>query len=316
MKNFLSRLFLFLVVLYILSILLDLMVSKGLQSVPKNHLEILNTIMHDTLNNDILILGNSRGANAYHPFYLDSILDCNSRNLSVSGQTYRISNLRYQIYRRNNIPPKLVILNIDHIELSSGTLGFEREQYLPYIKDTLVKDVLDINHFTWMDKHIPMWRYKGAYKYIGMGLCAFFGGCHIKGEQYKGWSKNTGPWNRTNFVYLLEKEGQINCSINDTVVDIFDSLLSQLQYENVQAVMVYSPVYIKVQENMSPTFDTIMDIYRDFSNKYNVPILDYRSMPINSDTTYFRDATHLNYIGAELFTTKLAHDIDSLGLLK
>lgn len=27
-------------------------------------------------------------------------------------------------------------------------------------------------------------------------------------------------------------------------------------------------------------------------------------------------STHLNYIGAELFTTKLAHDIDSLGLLK
>ena len=272
--------------------------------------------MHDTLNHDVLILGNSRGATAYHPYYLDSVLGCNSRNISVSGQAYRISDLRYRIYRRNNVHPKLVILNIDHVELSSGTLGFEREQYFPYIKNALVKDVLDINHFTWMDKHIPMWRYKGAYKYISMGLCEFFGLYHVKGEQYKGWTKNKGPWNGTNLEHLLEIEGQINCSISDTVVHVFDNLLRQLKHEKVQVVMVYSPMYIKAQENMSPTFDTIMDIYRDFSNKYNVPILDYRSMPINSDTTYFRDATHLNYIGAELFTTKLAHDIDSLGLLK
>lgn len=316
MKRFLVRLLLFTVFVYIIALIFDLCTSFGLRQVPKNHLETFNAIMHDTLNHDVLILGNSRGTCHYNPYVLDSILDCNCRNISVSGQTYRISNLRYQIYRRNNIPPKLVILNIDHIELSSGTLGFEREQYFPYIKDTLVKEVLSINHFTWMDKHIPMWRYKGTYKYIGMGLCEFFGLFHVKGEQYKGWTKNIGPWNGTNFVNLLEKDGQISCSINDTVVDIFDNLLSQLQCENVQAVMVYSPVYIKAQENMSPTFDTIMDIYIDLSDKYNVPILDYRSMPINRDTTYFGDATHLNYIGAELFTTKLAHDIDSLGLLK
>lgn len=316
MKRFLIRLLLFSVFIYIIALIFDRFISFGLQRVPKNHLETFNAIMYDTLNHDVLILGNSRGATAYHPYYLDSILECNSRNISVSGQTYRISDLRYRIYRRNNVPPRLVILNIDHIELSSGTLGFEREQYFPYIKDSLVKSVLDINHFTWMDKHIPMWRYKGAYKYIGIGLCEFLGLYHFKGKQYKGWTQNIAPWNGANFEYLLETDGQINCSINDTVVDIFDNLLNQLQYENVQAVMVYSPMYIKALENMSPTFDTIMEVYTKMSQKYDVPILDYRTLPMNSDTAFFVDATHLNYKGAELFTTKLAHDIDSIGLLK
>ena len=316
MKRFLIRLLLFQVFVYMIVLILDFCTSFGLQRLPKNHLETFNAIMNDTLNYDVLILGNSRGTCHYNPYVLDSILECNSRNISVSGQTYRISNLRYQIYRRNNRPPKLVILNIDHIELSSGTLGFEREQYFPYIKDTLVKEVLDIHCFTWMDKYIPMWRYKGSYKYIGMGLCEFLGLYHVKGKQHKGWTKNVGLWNGTNLEHILETDGLINCTINDTVVDIFDNLLGQLQHEDVQAVMVYSPMYIKAQQNMSPTFDTIMMIYRELSNKYNIPILDYRSIPINSDTTYFGDATHLNYIGAELFTTKLAHDIDSLGLLK
>jgi hypothetical protein len=47
----------------------------------------------------------------------------------------------------------------------------------------------------------------------------------------------------------------------------------------------------------------------------NVPILDY-SLMFGSDTTYFAESTHLNLVGAELFTTKLAHDIDSIGFLK
>lgn len=316
MKRFIVRLLLFTVFVYIIAIVFDFVTSYGLQRVPKNHLETFNAIMHDTLNHDVLVLGNSRGTYHYNPYVLDSILDCNSRNIGVSGQTYRISNLRYQLYRRNNIPPKLVLLNVDHVELSSGTLGFEREQYFPYIKDTLVKEVLDINHFTWMDKHIPMWRYKGSYKYICMGWCEFFRLYHVKGEQYKGWTKHIGPWNGTNLEYLLETDGQINCNINDTVVDIFENLLIQLRLEDVRVVMVYSPMYIKAQENMSPNFDAIMEVYTLLSKKYEVPILDYRSLPMNSDTTFFVDATHLNYIGAELFTTKLAHDIDSLGLLK
>ena len=47
----------------------------------------------------------------------------------------------------------------------------------------------------------------------------------------------------------------------------------------------------------------------------NVPKLDY-SLMFGGDTTYFAESTHLNLLGAEVFTTKLAHDIDSIGFLK
>lgn len=47
----------------------------------------------------------------------------------------------------------------------------------------------------------------------------------------------------------------------------------------------------------------------------NVPKLDY-SLMFGSDTAYFIESTHLNSIGSMIFTHQLAHDIDSLGLLK
>ena len=316
MKKFLQRLIFFIIVAYLVAIVIDIITSKGLQRVPKNHLETLNTIMHDTLNNDILILGNSRGACAYNPLYMDSVLCSNSRNISVSGQTYIISNLRYRIYRRNNPAPKLLILNIDHIELGSGTLGFERYQYFPYMHDTLVRKILDMHYFTWTDKYIPMWRYRGNYKYVGLGLLEFLGINHINGKQHKGWSKNVGAFDGTNMRYLLANDGEIKCSIYDSTLIAFEQLLQQAKFEKTNTIMVYSPVYYMVQENMSICFDTIMSTYQELSEKYNIPILDYRTLPINYDSTYFVDATHLNYIGAREFSIKLAHDIDSLGLLK
>lgn len=316
MKKFLLRLILFIIVAYLVAIIIDIITSKGLQRVPKNHLETLNTIMHDTLNNDVLILGNSRGTCAYNPLYLDSILSCNSRNISISGQTYIVSNLRYRIYRRNNPTPKLLILNIDHIELGSGTLGFERYQYFPYIQDTLIQEILDSHYFTWMDQYIPMWRYQGNYKYVGLGVLDFFGIYHTNGKQYKGWSKNVGTFDGTNMRNLLATDREIKCSIYDSTLIAFEQLLQQAEFERTNTVMVYSPVYYIAQENMSTYFDTIMSTYQELSEKYNIPILDYRTLPMNYDSTYFVDATHLNYIGAREFSIELAHDIDSLGLLK
>jgi hypothetical protein len=57
-------------------------------------------------------------------------------------------------------------------------------------------------------------------------------------------------------------------------------------------------------------------MYDSIACEFHIPILDYSDIPMCYDTAYFYNATHLNKTGAELFTTKLAHDIDSIGFLK
>ena len=95
----------------------------------------------------------------------------------------------------------------------------------------------------------------------------------------------------------------------------FDFFLGELQKEGVQVVFVTSPIYIGVTERT----DNIQDFYafrKHFSEKYSIPVLDYLYDSLCYDTAYFYNASHLNNTGAELFTAKLCHDIDSLGLLK
>jgi lysophospholipase L1-like esterase len=62
--------------------------------------------------------------------------------------------------------------------------------------------------------------------------------------------------------------------------------------------------------------DEMYKMYESIATEFNIPILDYSYDLMCDDTTYFYNGTHLNKLGAEVFTTKLAHDIDSLGLLK
>ena len=95
-------------------------------------------------------------------------------------------------------------------------------------------------------------------------------GNHINGKQHKGWSKNVGGFDGTNMRYLLVNDGEIKCSIYDSTLIAFEQLLQQAKFEKTNTIMVYSPVYYMVQENMSICFDTIMSTYQELSEKYNI----------------------------------------------
>lgn len=316
MKKFLQNIAIFVVSILVLATIVDMMVSQGLRYTPKNHLETMNIVMHETPQNDVLILGTSRGANAYDTHILDSILQCDSRNLSVSGKAFRINNLRYQAYRRNNPAPKLIIVDIDHIELGEGTLGFENYMFYPYMTDTLVKPVLEMNHLNWLDRHIPMYRYRGDYKYIGLGLCELFNIHHLNNKTAKGYSPNpNGSFNSDKLMAEIENNPDgIGVGTDSAVLAIFTSFLAQAKAEDVQVIMVYSPLYYLVQENLSQKWPMVIHLYDSLGIEYDVPILDYQKSEINRDSTCFIDGNHMNKHGAEVFTTQLAKDIDSLGL--
>ncbi len=313
MRKFLLHITLFAAATLGVFLVIDILASMGLRRTPKNHLETFNTIMNDTLNNDVLILGNSRASCGYDPYCLDSVLGCNSRNIGVSGQAFGIAELRYRIYRRHNPAPKLLIVNIDAGQLGAGALGYEREQYYPYITDTILHETLIQNGLTWWDLHIPLYRYRGNYKYVGLGLCNTFGIYHLKGWGYKGYFPHpAGEWHGQELQNQLTIHGKIPCGMDSAVVQLMDNFLYNAKQEGIQTVLVYAPIYYLLEENFAPAYDTIMATYQAFSRKYDVPILDYHGTPMCYDTTYFYDSNHVNSLGATIFTIRLAQDIDSL----
>jgi len=56
--------------------------------------------------------------------------------------------------------------------------------------------------------------------------------------------------------------------------------------------------------------------YRQMSVEYGISLLDYSSVAWAADSTFFYNANHINLRGSELFSADLAHDLDSLGMIR
>ena len=314
MKIFLKRVLEFSVLMVLLAVLADVGVSQGLRKTERGHFYTMNALMNKQMDADIVILGNSRAAGSYHPMILDSILHVNSWNLGVSGQPFCVSWLRWELYRRNNATPKLLVINIDYSELEMVTNGYEKEQYYPYLKDTLVQPYLDLYGMSWMEKHIPMYRYRGDYKLICIGLGELLGIRHdTKGDYYKGYSNLPAEWDGTNLERVLQG-GVVKGRANLSAAALLEQILKQSRNEGFPVVFVYAPMYERLKQHLDEK-DPVW-IYQDLASRYDVPILDFTDMELCSDTLFFRDANHLNSEGAALFSLALAHSIDSLGFFR
>ena len=236
MIRFIKNIIVFVAIILLLALVADLMVSKGLRLTERGHFYTMNALMNKKLDADIVILGNSRAVGSYNPYIIDSVLGVNSRNLGVSAQPFGVSYLRWQLYHRNNVKPDLVIVNIDFRELRIVSNGFEKEQYYPYMTDSLVKPYLDLYGFSWAEKHIPMYRYRGDYKLITLGISELL---HIhhdeKGDYYKGYSNVNTEWDGHNLRSILSK-GRIKGQCDPKAVSLLERFLQETNDEGIPVI--------------------------------------------------------------------------------
>jgi len=315
MRRFFTQIAIYAGILLVLAFIFDWMISSGLKKTERGHFHTMNALMNDSINADVIMLGSSRVEYGYNPHIVDTVLDCNSRNLGVSGQPFGVSCLRWQLYNRHNNPPKLIIVNCDYLELRGMVdNGYEREQYYPYMSDPLVKQFLDDYGFNYADKYIPIYRYHGDYKLMGIGLAELF---HIrhdrKGNPYKGYFPSYEAWNGEALNDMIKNNG-LECKLSYHVVSLLDSLLRNAIDEGSKIVFVQAPYYYRLRDNLDD--HTTRSVYDSLANAYDIPSLDYQDMIICNDSTYFKDGCHLNFRGSQIFTLKLAKDLDSLNILK
>ena len=314
MKKFFQNILLFVAVILLLAIVTDVAVSNGLKRTERGHFFTMNALMNQKMDADVVILGNSRAVGSYNPYVLDTILGVNSRNLGVSAQPFGVSYLRWQLFHRNNLNPKLLIVNIDFRELRMVTKGCEKEQYYPYMTDTLVKPYLDLYGFTWAEKHIPMYRYRGDYKLMSIGFGELL---HIrhdrKGNYYKGYKNENTKWDGRNLQYVLNR-GKIKGQCESQAVQLMERFLQETNSERIPVVFVYAPLYKRLKDNLEEERTRV--VYQNLSQKYNIPLLDFSEIDFCTDSSYFMNGHHVNRKGADQFSEKLAIAIDSLELLK
>lgn len=266
-----------------------------------------NDIFHKEINSDYIIMGSSRAYAQFNPAILDSILNINSYNLGYNGRQVRSQLLKYKIYRTEQThKPKVILYELSPYSFSSYK-KYESFQFVPYLhKKTMWNTFHEIEGFTWTDKYVPYWRYrnyKNEIRRIRRGTSPY---SKDKYKTYKGFCSFDYHWNNkfdsTETLYYLH---------NKKTIQAFNQFINECEKDDIKVIFILSPYYIKATENIKNK-ELMHQQIEKIAMKHQIPILDYTQHPISYDTAYFYNYSHLNRKGANLFTTVLAHDLDSL----
>ncbi len=271
-----------------------------------------NDILYHKLENDLLIFGSSRAYVQFDPAILDSILHINSYNLGCNGRQISSQLMKYRIYRQEQKSKPKTIL----VELSANAFctykNYQPIQFIPYLHNRNVwKEVYERQNLSWKDRYIPCYRYRDYKEEV---RCLQRGKSYYQkphNKCYKGYCGIHKQWNKSSF----NPEMRLSYYHEPTVIQEFKDFLQQCHEEQIQVIFVLSPLYIGATRN-TRNLQWMHQLFENLAAPYQISILDYTEDPLCSDTTNFYNYAHLNHKGATLFTTKLAHDLDSLQLLK
>ena len=295
MRKFLKRTAIVFIAVICLLGVMDWRVSNRLKNSPYREFAAWHDLMQGDISSAVVILGSSRAWVHYSPAIIDSILNCDSYNLGIDGSHMNRQITKYRLFRLYNNKPELIILNLDYFSFEY-TYGYESYQYFPYFYDKNVRKIIfPQENFSLAEKYIPY------YRYFKLGLNQIN---YDPDVLYKGYHGQEQTWDGSK----LNKMQPYYVGFDDRTVDAFEDFVQHTQKDSIPIIMVFSPIYYKAREltNNKNQFDEFL---AGLGRKHNIPILRYDDDPICLDTTYFYNATHLNKLGSEIFSRKVATDI-------
>jgi hypothetical protein len=308
MKIFLIRFLLFLIPILLFSILGDFIITKQLLKSKDKYYVVWNDLVFGRINSEILIYGSSRARAHINSKILEDSLKSTVYNLGIDGYSFNMEYCRHQLILNSNLVPKYIIQTLDYHTLGKKNELYLYEQFCPYFDNKIISNTTKgYRRFSWFDYNLPLVRYYGNTKQIIYVANILLRPSHNIGNRYKGFYHNNGKWTGE-----LDKIKRVKKSLyqklDKETICLFDNYLADLKKRNINVILVYTPEHIEGQKFISNRLE-IMNLYKYFSKKYDIPLLDYSSDSLCLSKDNFFNAEHLNLKGANLFSKKLTSDL-------
>jgi hypothetical protein len=310
MGKFFFKTFFFVLSVLIVAIIIQPLIDKGLRrSNYSSNYEGWNDIFESKINADLLIQGSSRAVNHFSPKHLDSILQINCFNVGIIGYPFEMQYYRFFTYLKHNKKPKYIIQATDYFTLNKREDLFEYEQFIPYLNEPLIQEaVRPYNFFDFRDFYIPFYKYIHKIDLPLYGLISNFGYTTSSTYNYKGFRPIRMRWDDSFLKFKNEHPNGYVSEIDTLTLRLFDVFVKYCNSNKIKLIFVNSPGYyqaIKMLKNKN----SIDSIYKWYSNKYNIPFLDYSEDSICLDSLNFYNSQHLNVTGVDKFNEKLGVDL-------
>ena len=315
MKKFLLKTLGFAVLVLALAIGLDRLICRGLLKMDDYRFQDYRAMIEGGMDNDILILGNSRGKSHFDTHVIDSISGKQSFNIGIGGYPINAQLLKYQLYRAHNRKPDLIIHNVDYstIRVMPDIRNqHESEQFFPLVYDKVTRKNLRENGYGFLELNVPLYRLFGYQQVIKNGLLEALHLKHYASRpSYKGFLPEKGRWNGTE----LERMKPELVELSEYGRTLFEEYLAQCRADSIRVVLVNSPMYAGAQEKLL-CYGDARTYFEQMSEEYGCLYLDYTDTPVCYDTSNFVVSVHLNARAAREFSETLMEDLKSLKIIE
>lgn len=320
MKKSLKYLFIFLTPIFLLSYVLDILISKNLKNANRfaeGEFTTWNAVFDRKINSDIYIYGSSQAWVDFNPTMISDSLHTSVYNFGIDGHNFRLQYLRHKILFKNHVKPKIILLSVDLTSLEKAKDLYNFDQFLPYMLWN--KDIEDAtysyNGFKLIDYKIPLVRYYGNHEAIETAFRFYFGHLNNPLKRIKGYQGQEIFWDNAQYQRNQLTVRNYDVTIDPEIMTLFEKFLNECKSQNIKLVFVKTPEYFETQKFVKNR-NEILAIYTKYSKEYDIPFYDYSDDPISFQKKYFYNANHLNKTGAELFTGKLIHTLKSTNILQ
>lgn len=300
MNRFITKILIF----TLLSLIIAIVIEYVVRSVPNPYKYKISLIEKQKKDVQLLVLGSSTAYNGINPSFFEK----KTLNMALGGQGITIDAFLVNRYLHQMPNLEAIILPVEYGTLFlPAVFGFPDGLMSYHVYYGFEPDCFSIdNYFEFFHRESVRAKLERL----------------IRGETPQ-FSDSLG-FAGVNWIGDLEAEiTEKGLTVEDYSDNQIDKNIKSLRLiaelsekANVKLVIVSMPFHKSFRELASPkqwqfTYNVIDSIIKQHGNSL---YLNYYSTDF-SDTCYF-NAAHLNIDGAELFSTMLAHDLDSLGVFQ
>lgn len=246
-------------------------------------------------NEEILLFGSSRMAHHYNPLIIQDSIGMTCYNCGEDGNGVILSfGFLEMITKRYK--PKLIIYDLSEFDLFVSDNTKFTSLLKPFCDD---QDVLNV-----ISDVSPMDRYKlksNLYKYNSLVISML--GCYVKPTaNINGFIPLQGTMSYDPVV-----KQPVAKEIDSVKMKYLDAFVEKCKDSNIQIVFCISPTYKGV------LFKEQYDSFYHIAEKYDVPFWNFIDHEVLSkEKQYYKDSSHLNEKGAELYTNLVINKIREL----
>ena len=294
MKKFIFQLFIFLLIIAVISYFFEYFVTFKLKSGNRYYFQ---ADWHDLKNHnsDVLIIGNSRSYVHCDPLKIQNKFNISAEVLAQNGQSIQLLWLKFKEYIRVNKFPKEIYLQFDQTFLvdKNELFGFK------YYSTNFFGDRINMTS-------LKNWKgYSNVYRFLPLASMEPYTALKIllndTIKSYESFESSRGylpvnkkweaNWKKINIQNLEYKQ----------ISKYADSFIIFSKKNNIKLYALSTP-QTPISYKIENTYK-LVKLISDFQVKYNkeITFLNYNNSLVYNDSTLFYNHLHLNFKGSQLF---------------